>query len=207
MALIAGFVQVLEVLESTWNSSLVFQGLEILEKQHFFGQGAWKSLNFFYITNHMISNRVQWRLQWKNIIKFTVYCVCGIPSFAITCWNHYQLKRMVLENIKFGAGKSLKSPLYLCLVSCKNPVIGNHCIVRITHWRCGLLVTQCSLSLVSSIMYQFLSSMTYHCYCLWHINFKAVWEKTYCMDLWIIKPTNQVSASNGFRVTHSTLRS
>ena len=35
-----GFVQVLEVLESTWNSSLVFQGLEILEKQHFFGQGA-----------------------------------------------------------------------------------------------------------------------------------------------------------------------
>ena len=36
----AGFVQVLEVLESTLNSSLFFQGLEILEKQHFFGQGA-----------------------------------------------------------------------------------------------------------------------------------------------------------------------
>ena len=36
----SGFVQVLEVLESSWNSSLVFQGLEILEKQHFFGQGA-----------------------------------------------------------------------------------------------------------------------------------------------------------------------
>ena len=36
----SGFVQVLEGLESTWNSSLVFQGLEILEKQYFFGQGA-----------------------------------------------------------------------------------------------------------------------------------------------------------------------
>ena len=38
--LLTGFVQVLEVLESTWNSSLFFQGLEILEKQFFFGQGA-----------------------------------------------------------------------------------------------------------------------------------------------------------------------
>ena len=29
-----------EKLESTWNSSLLFQGLEILEKQYFFGYGA-----------------------------------------------------------------------------------------------------------------------------------------------------------------------
>ena len=58
-----------------------------------FGQGASKSLNFFYITNHMISNRVQLRLQWKNFIKFTVHCVCDIPSFAIICWNRYQLKK------------------------------------------------------------------------------------------------------------------
>ena len=41
----------------------------------------------------MISNRVQLRLQWKNFVKFSVYCVCGIPSFAIICWNHYQLKK------------------------------------------------------------------------------------------------------------------
>ena len=35
---IGGFVQVLEVLAST--SSLLFQGLEIIEKQYFCGKGA-----------------------------------------------------------------------------------------------------------------------------------------------------------------------
>ena len=38
--IITGFVQVLEVLGSTLNSSLFCQDLEILEQQHIFGQGA-----------------------------------------------------------------------------------------------------------------------------------------------------------------------
>ena len=51
---------------------------------------------------------------------------------SVLCLRHSQfcdnllkslpIKKMVLENIKFGAGKSLKSPWYLCLVSCTNPV-------------------------------------------------------------------------------------
>ena len=40
--------------------------------------------------------------------------------------------------------------------------------------------------------------MTYHCYCLWRTNFNAIREKTDCTDLWIIKPTNQLSPSSEF---------
>ena len=83
-------------------------------------------------------------------------------------------------------------------------LIGNHDIVRITHcrWRCCPLVMQHPLSLLLSMTYQLLLSMTYHCYYLWSINFKAFLVKTDCMELWVIKPTNQVSASSGFRVPH-----
>ena len=50
--------------------------------------------------------------------------------------------------------------------------------------------------------YQLLLSMAYHWYCLGRINFKSVREKTDCTDLWVIKLTNQVSPSSGFRVPH-----
>ena len=81
-------------------------------------------------------------------------------------------------------------------------MIGNHGIVWITHcrWLCGSLVMQRPLLLLMSLMYKLLLSLMYHCYCLWRINFKPVWEKTDCTDLWVIKLTNQVSPSSGFRV-------
>ena len=66
-------------------------------------------------------------------------------------------------------------------------LIGNHNLVRIIHC-CGSLFIQHPLSL--------LFYMTYHCYCLCCINFKAV------RIIWVIKQTNQVSPSNGFRNPH-----
>ena len=42
--------------------------------------------------------------------------------------------------------------------------------------------------------------MTYQFYYLLRINFKAVWEKTDCMDIRVIKPANKVSLSSGFWV-------
>ena len=95
----SGFVQVLEVLESTWNSSLVFQGLEILEKQHFFGQGALKSLNLFYITNHMISHRVQLRLQWNFFYKI----------HSVLCLRHSQFCDNLLKSLSIKKEWSWKT--------------------------------------------------------------------------------------------------
>ena len=75
-------------------------------------------------------------------------------------------------------------------------LLGNHSIVQITHFkrRCGSLVTQCPLSLLMSIRYQLLKSMT-------SIS-KPFWKKSDCTDLWVIKLTNQVLPSSGFRVPH-----
>ena len=96
---ITGFVQVLEVLESTLNSSLVFQGLEILEKQHFIGQGALKSLNLFYITKHMISHRVQLRLQWNFFYKI----------HSVLCLRHSQFWDNLLKSLSIKKEWSWKT--------------------------------------------------------------------------------------------------
>ena len=69
-------------------------------------------------------------------------------------------------------------------------------------WHHDPLVKQWPLSLLLSMTHKYLLSMTYHCYCLWHINLKGVREKTDCTDIWVIKPINQVSPSSGFWVPH-----
>ena len=72
-------------------------------------------------------------------------------------------------------------------------VLIHHGIVR--RWRCGSLVTQRPLTLLLSMAYQLLLSMTYH--------FQSRLGKTDCTDIWVIKLKNQVSPSIGFRVPHS----
>ena len=54
-----------------------------------------------------------------------MYRICGIPSFVMLYYYLYKLKINGPGKILFGAGKSLKSPWFLCLVSCTNPVIMN----------------------------------------------------------------------------------
>ena len=48
--------------------------------------------------------------------------VCSIPGFAMLCLNHHQFKKNGPGKNLFGAGKSLKSPWFVCLVSCANSV-------------------------------------------------------------------------------------
>ena len=83
-----------------------------------------------------------------------------------------------MKNIQFLMGKyvwinlcvEFRSTVYW-INNGEPAVLVHHGIVR--RWRCGSLFTQRPLSLLLSTMYQLLLSMTLHCYCLWHINFKV----------------------------------
>ena len=105
------------------------------------------------------------------------------PTIAPVSWA------MLFHRMKLNGETAVLQVHYVAL-------IGNHGIVRIIYcsWRRVALVTLRPLSM--------LLSMTYHWYCLWRFNFKGVWEKTDCTDLWVMKPTNQVSPSSGFRDPH-----
>ena len=99
--------------------------------------------------------------QWLHLCPAAVTTICTWMNSTMSIidrdkhWINNKLK-MLLNGV---------SVHYLALID-------NHGIVRITHcrWRCGLLVTQCPLSLLLPVTYQLLLSMTYNWYCLWRIN-------------------------------------
>ena len=62
-------------------------------KNNPFSQGALKFFNFLYITNHIISYRVQLRFQWKYLIKFhSVQCLQHI-NFCNALFKSLSIKK------------------------------------------------------------------------------------------------------------------
>ena len=95
-----------------------------------------------------------------------------------------------MNNLKADYPCNFKLPLMYFVLVHYVALRGNHGIVQITHcrWRYGSLVMQCPLSLLQFMRYQLVLSMTYQLILSMMYKFQS------CLgNLWVIKPTNQVS--------------